>query len=561
MMQPQSLARLVWDLLCTLFTLYDAVFTPLHTFELPPSAVTCTLSWLMAAFWTLDIGASFLTGFESGGIIELRPSAVANRFLRTWFVLDIFVVLVDWTTAECQMNTIFSAAATTRAVLCTIRISVRLLRTMRFFGGVMDRISSELVYAILRTVQLLGSIVLLSHFMACAWYFIGNVYGKDFPNSWVADLEGHRSQVPSLAFRYTTAMHWSLSQFTLSSSDVAPQNALETTFASVMLVLAVVMFSLLLGTMVTATTRLRQLAEQTSTQRRFVQRYLDERGISMDLGTKVCSFLKSHGYKSHPPSKCLREIDVTAFKALPESIQRELRCEVHGPQLLRHPLLSNIKDGDQETLQKICAHAMDEVYLVPGNTLFTRDQTAYWMFVLTKGTAIYTSGAKGLNQLRVDPHHFLAEAALWMSWTYKGKLKATDTCDFAALRSEGLQEAVISSRSQGLCRRYAQHFAQAMHDRYEEGRELDDLWIGMKAADTMLARARFEQSLSSKPSKQVRFAEITPTPEGQSSAESSPHAAVGPQVPQHGNVSYYQFWLTLALPKKIFEKCRTLVSP
>lgn len=55
-----------------------------------------SMSFLTTAFWTADLGASFISGYHVGGLVEMRPNRVAMHYLRTWFPVDFSVVVVDW---------------------------------------------------------------------------------------------------------------------------------------------------------------------------------------------------------------------------------------------------------------------------------------------------------------------------------------------------------------------------------------------------------------------------------------------------------------------------------
>jgi len=47
-------------------------------------------------YWTVDMGLHFRIGFYRRGELELRPSAIARKYLRSSFVLDVSIVTVGW---------------------------------------------------------------------------------------------------------------------------------------------------------------------------------------------------------------------------------------------------------------------------------------------------------------------------------------------------------------------------------------------------------------------------------------------------------------------------------
>lgn len=46
--------------------------------------------------WTADVLISFLRGVTDRGAVHMRPTYVARKYLRSWFFLDLFVVVTDW---------------------------------------------------------------------------------------------------------------------------------------------------------------------------------------------------------------------------------------------------------------------------------------------------------------------------------------------------------------------------------------------------------------------------------------------------------------------------------
>ena len=47
-------------------------------------------------FWTLDIPLHFRTGFYKHGELEMRPAAIAVKYLKSSFVIDLALVFADW---------------------------------------------------------------------------------------------------------------------------------------------------------------------------------------------------------------------------------------------------------------------------------------------------------------------------------------------------------------------------------------------------------------------------------------------------------------------------------
>merc|ERR1712012_906611 len=94
--RPSSRRKTAWDLLSVLLMGYDVLMIPMSAFVLPHSVIRGAMDMAITIFWTLDVILMFSAGFYNQGVIEMRRSHIALRYLKTWFALDIVVVGVDW---------------------------------------------------------------------------------------------------------------------------------------------------------------------------------------------------------------------------------------------------------------------------------------------------------------------------------------------------------------------------------------------------------------------------------------------------------------------------------
>ena len=77
--------------------IYDCMFIPLDLLELPDSLLLTTMMWTMRIYWAISIIVTFRTGFlHHHGTMEGDPMIVAKMYMRTWFPLDLLIVVIDW---------------------------------------------------------------------------------------------------------------------------------------------------------------------------------------------------------------------------------------------------------------------------------------------------------------------------------------------------------------------------------------------------------------------------------------------------------------------------------
>ena len=99
------------------------------------------------------MGLAFTTGYWHLGHLEMRPKAIARRYLRTWFVPDAVVVFSDWLSfASTYAGQEDSAVAVKLLRLFKIGRLVRLLRVLRMakLSEIMARISEKTLTTPLR---------------------------------------------------------------------------------------------------------------------------------------------------------------------------------------------------------------------------------------------------------------------------------------------------------------------------------------------------------------------------------------------------------------------------
>merc|ERR1719229_1651967 len=96
-LHPSSAARALWDMISMCFVMYDLIYIPLQLLEPDENTFTIAMLWTTKVWWTVDMLASFGTGFvKSDGLVEMRAEKIAWRYIRTWFPFDLLLVCFEW---------------------------------------------------------------------------------------------------------------------------------------------------------------------------------------------------------------------------------------------------------------------------------------------------------------------------------------------------------------------------------------------------------------------------------------------------------------------------------
>lgn len=337
--RPSSKRRLLWDFMGMLLIGYDVIVIPLSAFEPPPNLFTQMMAWVCTLYWTVDIPCTLVVGYHTKGVLEMRPLRIASHYAHTWLFFDVGVVCVDWMCAVAE-NSLGSTMENNRVGYLRFgRFGrflrcLRLLRLLKLHGMLVDifeRIHSEVTRIMFGIVNIVIFIVLINHVLACGWYWVGtNSFESGHP-SWVAAAE---MTGRTIAYNYTTSVHWSLTQFTPASMEVVPKNAFERSYTVCTLLFAMCIFSSFVSSITNAMTRLRNLNGDSLEKATVLRKYLKENRIPAEVCNRVFSWLQ---YTEDTSKNRIHEPQVAIFPTLPAILQTELHHAIYKPLLDKHP--------------------------------------------------------------------------------------------------------------------------------------------------------------------------------------------------------------------------------
>lgn len=426
-MHPSSPKRISWVAFSTFFVMFDLVMVPLAVFEVG-GTLWKAMDWARLLFWTIDFPVSFLAGFHSRTELEMRIQATAWKYTTTWMPFDLVMVLTDWllrveeSMSEGDYNSLRALRLAKALGWMRILRTLRLLRVLKLTTVMRDLGVSALsgyTVLILGIFQQISSIMLINHWIACLWYWIGA-----HPGGWVSAYNLETSGGPT---RYFAALHWSLTQFTPASMNIVPQNLSERIFAVSVLVFALITFSSFLSTITTLMTNLRNLNGSERAQLAKLEQYLHHHSIPFQLTVRIRRFADNLMAEERPK---LEEQDVSLLGKLSTPLRRELQYEQRRPIVSWHPFFQRFANTHLSVVQQIYAEAIESVILCDGDVLFNLKDTAQGMYFLHVGVLAYRLMGPGKSRTSMKDHeeiealNWFCEAALWTSWEHRGQMAA-----------------------------------------------------------------------------------------------------------------------------------------
>ena len=495
-LSPNSPKRIGWDLTGVLVLLYDLIMIPMYTaFPLAPNTFLDLMTGVTLGFWTLDILACFCVGYYArDGTLVVSLRKIARQYVFTWFPLDVVIVSIDWVIVlaliseeEGKSAGLMRAGKMLRAlrVLRTLRL-LRLAKLRQLLNKLQDQVDSEHISVLLDIVKLLILIIFINHFIACAWYLVGcNPPSKS--TSWLeVEFSSHDCEDANdelLLYKYTTSMHWSLTQFTPASMSVQPTNTMERSFAIGVLLFALLVFSSFVASLTGATTSLRKMTGRHSSQLWLLRKFLRQREITLDLQVRINRYIN---VVLTTTEKSVQYSDVHLFNILSGPLHNELRTELNKPRLMVHPFFVNMLDKFEALMRKVCFKVPNSVSLSRGDILFSAGEEGKSMYFLHTGKLDYLHHeTKEFDH--VGANEWFCEVVLWTPWVCQGRARARTESELMELQSDKFREVASEyPKHIPFMRMYGLQFLSQLQELYvEHGHHLTDLDMKISASEKM----------------------------------------------------------------------------
>lgn len=245
-------------------------------------------------------------------------------------------------------------------------------------------------------LSLILFIVSVNHVIACCWFGVSEAEHLNGRNAWISsnvfnDTERLAGDDMALGYAYTTALHWSLTQFTPASMEIVPRNTSERTFTVMVIVFALVVFSSFLSSLTSTMTRYH--AQRTEHDRSFelLRKFLRDRHVSHILAVRLQRYLE---HKTALQRRRIEIADVSLLKLLSDPLRMDLDQEIYGPILGVHPFFQHYARVDAGAMRRLCHTSVSRMHLSDGDKLFSSGEPCNTMYFLLEGRLAYTASNK-----------------------------------------------------------------------------------------------------------------------------------------------------------------------
>mmetsp|Transcript_73462 Transcript_73462/g.175078 ORF Transcript_73462/g.175078 Transcript_73462/m.175078 type:complete len:826 (+) Transcript_73462:156-2633(+) len=450
---PRDRLRLHWDLLGLMAIFYDVITLPLQAFELDEDLFSVVMQWVTLLFWTCDVPMSLRTGFYAKGEVVMETSAILVNYIKTWFLPDMVILIPDWVLTvqgDSQTGRLTRVLRSSRAVRM-IRL-LRLVKLRRFVRMIYDSIDSEYSFVILQLMQLLCSIMIMNHYTACGWYLIGRIaQDQGEAVTWLEDTGRMPVADGTVPYKYTTALHWSLTQFTPASMDVFATNLLERIYSIVILFFALVAFSSVIGSITASMTSIRNIKSDEMRNFWMLRRYLRQQQISQATSDRVMKYME---HKVETSRKRVNPTKVSFLEQLSEHLRLDLINEMSAPLLEEHPFFRHINEEIHMIMYRLCSQALLVTQYAVGDDAFEAGEWANSMYFVKAGRFRYEITG---SRLSLEAGMWVSEAVLWTIWRHLGLFRATRPGELIAVNPDIFAEILRTHPKPWY---FAQHYGE-----------------------------------------------------------------------------------------------------
>jgi len=380
---PQGMQRLFWDIASIVLISYDMITLPMYAFAFQSTPRLELLEWCCTVFWTVDILMSFRTGYYKGHQLVIDLPQVARHYMKTWFLIDIFIVVPEWIARTLDWVIEGLNAARIGRVSRFVRF-VRLIRIVKmghFSDKIEEILGNNMMLLGFSLTKLSVILALAVHFLTCIWYGIGS---SDH-GSWVANED---MQNEALLAKYVAAARWTLAQINGRTDQVMDRTMAEKGYTVACAFFTVLFMSIFVSTLTTRMMELQKLMDEETRYTKMLMNYLEHKKVSFSV-----SYLAKMYVKNNKRMQSEQDTEKHLMSVLPKSLKVDLLYEVRSPMISYHGFFADIKADFQKVTRVLCSNALDLVPVTTAEVTFQKDEESDKMYILERGDMRYAEHA------------------------------------------------------------------------------------------------------------------------------------------------------------------------
>lgn len=445
---PESGGRLAWDVCAGILIIYQAITVPYFLcFNMYISGYLAIFEFIITFFYFIDIRKAyavvvFNTGYYSRGALVLNRWAIAKNYIKFWFWFDFIATFpYTWVTdgplsieQESSNSNIYKAPQLIRLIRF-----IRFMRCLRLLQiaklkqiliRLEDYIASNTLASLFMFFKMLFAIFFIAHWIACLWFWIGDVERDTNAVTWVT-VSGSTNL--SNYEKYVTALYWSVTTMaTVGYGDIVPHTFYEKIFAMFAMIVACGVFAYTIGSIGSLVSK--QNAESNLHRERIsaVNKYMKKKNLSHDLQFRVRRYLE-YIWENQKQNN-LEEKEI--LKLLSEPLRDEIYAHINGVVIKGCPIFLAFEEYFISQLTKLLEI---ETY-APGDIVFEEGEIGAKMFFIQNGIVnIYHKKTKS-TFTQLEPGNYFGEISFFTELLRCASCSCLDFVDLLVLNKKDLNK-------------------------------------------------------------------------------------------------------------------------
>lgn len=391
-----------WDWLILFLVIYTAIVTPyVASFiltreennkktETEGSTVSIyvdplvIVDYIVDVMFIIDIFINFRTTFvDINDEVVSHPCRIAVHYCKTWFLIDLVAAI------PFELLILIGDTDQTTTLIGLLK-TARLLRLVR----VARKLDHYSEYGMAVLLLLMCSFALLAHWLACIWYFIGDLERKANGTAigWLDSLGKQLGQPynstdvsagPDIQSKYVTALYFTLSSLTsVGFGNVSPNTNPEKIFSICVMLIGSLFYAAIFGNVAAIIARLYSTTSRYHAQMQKVREFIRFYQIPNPLRQRVEDY-------AHHMWSYTNGIDMElVLKHFPECLQADICLHLNSSLLHTYPAFTSAPMGCLRAL----ALRIKTTHLPPGDYIIYQGDEVNHLYFVIRGTVEVLSG-------------------------------------------------------------------------------------------------------------------------------------------------------------------------